>query len=115
MSDNDEKRLMTESCPNGGKILLNPIIDWEDADVWEFIKLRDLKYCELYDQGYERLGCIGCPLTNGASMQSEFVKYPKYKQSYIRAFDRMLIERERKGKVTQWKTGDEVMTWWLSQ
>ncbi|HIT72712.1 MAG TPA: hypothetical protein IAD10_03550 [Candidatus Fimicola cottocaccae] len=45
----------------------------------------------------------------------EFAKYPKYKENYIRAFDRMLLQRETKGKETQWKTGQDVFDWWLEK
>ena len=113
MSDNDEKRNMTENCTAKGKFILNPIIDWEDDDVWEFIHQMELPYCELYDQGYERLGCIGCPMGSSKQKEAQFDRCPKYKQSYIRAFDRMLIERQRKNMVTEWKTGEEVMKWWI--
>lgn len=40
-----------------------PIVYWTDDDVWEFIKERNLPYCSLYDEGFKRLGCIGCPLS----------------------------------------------------
>ena len=114
MSDNDEKRKMTENCIIKGKYLLNPIIDWEDDDVWEFINSRNLPYCKLYDEGFERLGCVGCPLASSKQMKEEFKKYPQYKKNYIKAFDRMLKEREKKGKETTWKNGEEVMKWWLT-
>lgn len=41
--------------------ILNPIIDWTDADVWQFIHENGVAYCSLYDEGFTRLGCIGCP------------------------------------------------------
>ena len=115
MSDNDEKRMMLENCIVKGKHILNPIIDWEDNDVWEFIKLRKLPYCELYDQGWERLGCVGCPLTNKRQRLKEFERYPKQKQAYIRSFDRMIKQRLEEGLPTEWKTGQEVFDWWLGQ
>ena len=45
----------------------------------------------------------------------EFSEYPKYKQLYIHAFDRMIEERKRAGlKVDNgWKTGKHVFEWWL--
>ena len=45
------------------KHLINPIIDWEDEDVWEFINQYEIPYCSLYDEGFARLGCIGCPMS----------------------------------------------------
>jgi phosphoadenosine phosphosulfate reductase len=96
------------------KFYLNPIITWTDEDVWDFIEDYDLDYCKLYDEGFDRLGCIMCPMANKTQMKFEADKYPKYYQNYIRAFDRMLEERERRGKETDWKTGEEVMKWWVN-
>lgn len=115
LNDNEERRRMMESCQIKGKHILNPIIDWEDSDVWEFIKMRGINYCELYDKGYDRLGCIGCPLAGTKNMEFDFEKYPKYKENYIKAFDRMIKAREEKGLETEWKNGSEVMEWWLGK
>lgn len=109
--DNPENAKMARFCPTKGKHILNPIIDWEDADVWEFIKKYKIPYCELYDKGYKRLGCIGCPMTS--KQAEELDKYPKYKQAYLRAFERMLDEIEKAGKETKWKTAEDVMNWWI--
>ena len=113
MSDNEEKRRMIETCPTKGKYVLNPIIDWSDQDVWEFIKNLELPYCELYDQGFTRLGCVGCPLGGGKTQKKEFERWPQYRKAYLRAFDEMLKERSRRGKQTQWKDAEEVMKWWM--
>ena len=113
MNDNDERRKMTEQCVAKGKFNVNPIIDWTDNDVWEFIKSNNLIYCSLYNEGFNRLGCIGCPL--GSNKAKELERWPKYKVAYLRAFDRMLLERKRRGKQTTWKTSQDVMDWWLSQ
>lgn len=113
-NDNDESREVLESCYRHKKTLLNPIINWEDEDVWEFIKTNKIPYCKLYDEGYTRLGCIGCPMGGGKSMLQEFERWPKYKQAYLRAFERMLEERQKKGLKTVWETADEVMEWWLT-
>jgi phosphoadenosine phosphosulfate reductase len=49
--------------------------------------------------------------------QQEFARYPKFRAMYVRAFDRMLAERERRGKmVGTWKTGttgEDVFHWWM--
>ena len=61
--ENDEARRMVEHCFRTQKTLINPIIDWEEEDVWEFIKTEHLPYCELYDCGWKRLGCLFCPMS----------------------------------------------------
>lgn len=62
MNDNDEKRRMTELCMQKNKMVVNPIIDWRDSDIWEYIRSEKLRVCELYNMGYDRVGCIGCPI-----------------------------------------------------
>lgn len=114
-SSNRANRRGIEICSKDKtKTYVNPIINWSDSDVWEFIKTMNIPYCKLYDQGFDRLGCIMCPLASPKQMEFEAEKYPKFKEAYIRSFDRMLKVREEKGKETQWETGEEVMAWWLS-
>lgn len=113
-NDNDAIRKMTEHCVPKSRVILNPIIDWSERDVWEFIRTENLPYCELYDHGFHRLGCIGCPMNS--NKKADLDRYPKYKEAYIRAFDRMLKERDRRGlKTDAWKSADEVMEWRVSK
>ncbi len=115
-TDNDEKRQLIENCTIKGKHILNPIIDWTDEDIWNFIKKNNVPYCKLYDEGFKRIGCIGCPLAGEKQMKKDFERWPKYKANYIKAFGRMLIAREKAGlKSNTWKTGEEVMSWWLRE
>jgi phosphoadenosine phosphosulfate reductase len=111
-NDNDEDRRMFENCMQKGKRIVNPIIDWEDADVWEYIHSRGLKYCKLYDEGFTRLGCIGCPMA-GKNRINEFKRWPKYKAQYIRTFDKVVKNRKAKGMKWTWETGEDLMNWWL--
>ena len=115
-SDNEEAKRMVEQCYKRSKVTVNPIIDWSDDDVWEFIEEYDVTYCELYDQGYKRLGCIGCPI-NPETASRDFFRYPKYKLLYLKAFEAMLEERKRRGKPTtlKWETAEDVMRWWLEE
>lgn len=96
------------------KIMVRPIIDWSDEEIWEYIRKYNLPYCNLYDEGWDRLGCIGCPL-NSKSQKRELELYPKYRDNYVRAFNKMLETRKRKGKETQWKNGEEVLKWWVGE
>lgn len=107
--DNPSNEQMARICPTKGKHILNPIIDWEDDDVWDFIHQYNLPYCTLYDQGFKRIGCIGCPMSSKANEELE--RYPKIKQAYLKAFERMLSQFDS-DKCT-WKTADDVMNWWL--
>lgn len=81
---------MVRYCMQSKGFILNPIIDWTTDEVWEFIHRYNIPYCELYDQGFKRLGCIGCPMATPKEKEREFERYPKFKEAYIRAFDRMI-------------------------
>jgi phosphoadenosine phosphosulfate reductase len=111
--DNRENAKMVETCYRTRQTTVNPIIDWTDAEVWEFIHEYNVPYCELYDQGYKRLGCIGCPMVdNKAGLEA----YPKYKALYLKAFERMLESNRQKGIVSKakWDTAEDVMEWWIN-
>lgn len=115
MSDNEDRRRMIENCIIKGKHILNPIIDWTDKEVWDFIKLRNLPYCSLYDEGFNRLGCIGCPMAGKKGMEKDFKRWPTYKRAYIRAFDKMVQKRKEDGlKTDVWKNGQDVFNWWTN-
>lgn len=45
----------------------------------------------------------------------ELERYPKYKQAYLRAFEKMLINNKAKGTRNKcnWETAQDVMDWWL--
>ena len=114
--DNDAERRTVEQCFRTSKTMLNPIVDWEDDDVWDFLNdVVRVPHCELYDQGYARLGCIGCPMSYKRA--DELEHYPKYKVLYLKAFERMLAERDRRGKTgaVHFTSPEAVMSWYLEE
>lgn len=113
LENNDSKRRMTELCMQKNKMVVNPIIDWTNHDVWSFINSEKIPTCELYKCGYDRVGCIGCPLSSQKKRWKEFADFPKYRELYIHTFDRMVQGRWGKGKDTKWKNGKEVFLWWM--
>ena len=112
--DNSENRRAVEFCYRTTTTLVNPIIDWTDDDVWEFLNHYGCKSNPLYQCGYGRIGCVGCPLGGYASMKRALQLYPKYKDNYIKAFDRMIIARKENGLNTEWQSGEEVLHWWIN-
>lgn len=95
-------------------LICSPIYAWTDSDVWEFIHDRGKGYNPLYDKGFTRVGCIGCPMAGNQVQELEM--YPKYKQNYINAFDRLLKKRKEQGKDDSggnWKDADSMYRWWI--
>ena len=89
-NDNDDRRRLFENCRLKARRVCNPIIDWTDADVWDYINSEHLPLNPLYQCDFSRVGCIGCPMAGTKGRQKEFARYPIYQQNYISAFDRML-------------------------
>jgi phosphoadenosine phosphosulfate reductase len=120
-TDNDDSRRAVEFCYRTWKTLVNPIIDWDDAEVWEYLnEWINVPHCSLYDEGFKRIGCIGCPMGGRTQMLKEFARWPKYKQAYIRACERS-CEHLTDSKVKVLETyqgetdGEKVFNWWIQE
>lgn len=117
VNDNTESRRMIEQCYTRHKTTLNPIIDWTDEDVWEFIHENHIPYCSLYDEGFKRLGCIGCPMAVQKAREAEFKRWSKYEAAYRRAFEQMLEERKKAGRNDSshghWQSVTDLWRWWM--
>ena len=116
-NDNDDKRMLFENCRLKAKRVVNPIVDWKDADVWQFLEDAKGPINPLYAEGWCRVGCVGCPMAGKKGREAEFLRWPKYKQLYINAFDRMIAELKLRGKSDgTWKsgyTGQDIFNWWM--
>lgn len=97
-------------------IVVNPIYEWSDRDIWEYITKYGLKINPLYypPYNYKRVGCIGCPMATLEVVKKEFSDFPQYKQAYIKAFDRMIEERTKAGLKSNWNNSKEVFHWWIN-
>lgn len=76
----------------GGKdsILISPIFEWTEKDVWEFLNdVVQAQHCILYDQGYHRIGCILCPMSNHKQKLKEIKDFPYVKQKWIEAIKKI--------------------------
>lgn len=97
-------------------IIVNPIYEWSDTEIWDYIRKNNVDYNELYDMGYKRVGCILCPLAKKSEKQRDIITFPSYKERYIKAFEKMLESRKQKGKndtTGAWKDAESVFRWWI--
>ena len=112
-TDNSENRRFVEFCYKQTSTTINPIVDWTNDEVWAFLGHYGCKSNPLYAKGKCRIGCVGCPLAGGKNQKRDFAQYPKYKENYIRAFDRMILRRKERGLPTVWGCGEECYLWWV--
>ena len=111
--DNSESRRAVEFCYRTTNTMISPIIDWSDNDVWEFLNYYGCKSNPLYQCGFGRVGCIGCPLSTYKNMKREFSLYPKFRDNYINAFSHMVDKRRTEKNDSFWTSGEEVYKWWV--
>ena len=93
LDDNDETRQVVEQCYHKKRTTVNPIVDWEESDVWDFLNyVAQVPHCSLYDPplSFDRIGCVGCPLQGREGMIRDFEVWPQIKNLYIKAFAEMI-------------------------
>lgn len=113
--DEFERREAVEhSCVAGkDKLVVSPIIDWSTTEVWTYIRDRGIEYCELYDQGWHRLGCLFCPMANLSYIRRMEQRYPRYRSAFIRLIHRL--------RANGWcsdfpdKTDEQIFEMWISK
>lgn len=99
------------------KYVVSPILSWTSGDVWNFIKDHNIPYCTLYDEGFKRLGCVGCPMS--AHQKKEFARWPHFERRWRKLFKDIWEYRAEKlnrdwfGE-RNFNSSDEMFEWWLS-
>ncbi|MDL2327251.1 phosphoadenosine phosphosulfate reductase family protein [Ruminococcaceae bacterium OttesenSCG-928-A11] len=113
-NDTDENRNSFSIAAQRYKPIVNPIVDFTNEELWDFIESEHICMNPLYKMGFTRCGCIGCPM-GGKKRWFEFEMFPKFEQMYRRSFAKMLELRKirRPDAPTNWKTADDVFDWWM--
>lgn len=108
-SEHEEKMVV---CVGGkDKILVSPIIHWTERDVWEFLNTNGIPHCVLYDQGYTRIGCICCPMSNAKQKYKEIERWPHVKRNWLKTIQWMIDNGYVKHSFSDPETG---FRWWIS-
>jgi phosphoadenosine phosphosulfate reductase len=96
-------------------VLIHPLIEWTEKDIWEYIEERNLSINPLYESR-GRIGCLFCPYQSVKLRSLDAIAYPKHKQALIKAFDkRIAYVRDRGLKPLTFKDGNELFDWWISK
>ena len=109
-SEHQEKMV---TCVGGkDKILVSPIIYWTERDVWEFLnEVVKVPHCKLYDEGYTRIGCICCPMSNKRQKLRDIKQYPHVKRRWIQTIQKLIDE----GYINHnFQDAEFGFNWWIS-
>lgn len=97
------------------KSFVHPIFMWSANDIWQYIHEQGLPYCSLYDEGWNRLGCVGCPMASPKEREREFKRWPGIERAYRAACDKAFRRRVLLGKESNWANGQEMFDWWMER
>lgn len=108
-SEHKEKMV---TCVGGkDKILVSPIIHWTDRDVWQFLNGNSIEHCSLYDEGYKRIGCILCPMSNYKQKLKDYQRFPHVKRKWIQTIQKLIDAEYVNHHFTDAEFG---FYWWIS-
>ena len=109
------KEIEGVQCIKGkDKIIINPIIEWSESDVWYFLnEVVKVEHCELYDQGWRRIGCLFCPMASKKEIIRQVQNYPKYKALLLRTINQL----KANGYMNKYPdlSAEDVFEWWISK
>lgn len=104
------RKELEHMCISGqDKVMMHPLFDWSERDVYEFLKIRGVEMCSLYGK-LDRIGCIGCPMSD-SGQRKEFALFPNFKLAYFNTIKKLM---ERYGAYKDFGTAENVMDWWTS-
>lgn len=108
-SEHEEKMV---TCVGGrDKILVSPILEWTEKDVWEFLRTNNIPHCRLYDMGYWRIGCICCPMSTYRQKIRDVKQYPHVKRNWIKTIQWMIDNGHLNHN---FKDPETCFKWWIS-
>jgi len=104
-------KTIQHQCIKGkDKITLCPILEWTTKDVWQFIKTQIGYYCSLYDMGFNRIGCVLCPVIGSYKKKKrELELAPRFEYAYKKAIRKCM----ENGSYEQFQDENEVFDWWI--
>ncbi len=103
------------------KRFIRPILNFDNYDIWQYIRQNHLPYCSLYDQGFTRLGCVLCPYSRNIGREETY--FPKIVANWKRACDWIVADRKARGQKDRrghplkykFETGEELYRWWVNR
>jgi len=107
------KRMIVERWKAGKRMVLNAILDWPTGAVWEYIRERGLRYNQLYDEGFTRVGCILCPLARQSDVAMCLDRWPRLCAAWERAVKTTWDPQPKHRR--KFPTPDHLWRWWLDR
>lgn len=95
--------------------IYKPIFDWKEWALWEFIERFRLPYSVLYEEGWDRVGCVVCPFicsANMAHVRRNKARWPGIYKAFEHAVSRWFEARKAQGGQFKEATAEEYLESW---
>jgi len=98
-----------------------PLYTWTAEQIWLYIHNHSLPYCHLYDQGFTRIGCIGCPLASASDRQAALKRWPsiaaRWKELCRQLWVKKYLPRGAPDNLpagqSPWRSADDLYNWYI--
>jgi len=92
-----------------------PIFRWKEWNLWEFISEANLSYPSVYDDGFDRVGCVICPYHSEPSGRLHAMyrdRWPGFFRLWEKEISKLWRKRQSAGKKMYHKTPGEFLAAW---
>lgn len=93
------------------KVMLYPLLEWTENDVWEYIKERNIPVNPCYEL-VERVGCMFCPFSTGGAIKKYEKLYPKYVELLLKSLQKYI---NKVGGTGYFDKAEDYYEWWKSK
>ncbi len=80
-------------------VKINPLADWTEARVWEYVKSHEVPYNKLHDEGFPSIGCACCTRavkrTEDVRVGRWWWETPEQKECGLHVVDGKLVRKEK--------------------
>ena len=94
------------------KVMIYPLLQWTEQDIWTFINDNGLPINPCYDQA-GRVGCIFCPFSKKKQIIYYTERYPKMRDKLLSSLQIFLDKKPLEQRL--FATADEYFNWWMSK
>jgi len=107
-----------------GRMTVFPVLHWSSDELWAYLLDNGVPYSHLYDEGFHRLGCVGCPMIGAAQLEIEFSRWPIFREKWRAGIYAQWARYHgtmagRGGKIwwadDHFSTVEEMWDWWVSR
>lgn len=105
------RNMVEHSLHHKAKVFVHPIKFWSTTQVWDYIHERSLPYCSLYDEGFQRLGCVICPFEK--NVHPSMARWPQIwraaRLAHSHHYARSTICQAK------WESAEAMWLWWIKR